>query len=493
MSERGQETAPATARSLRENVLTSIAALLVVGAIRPAFHTVVQRTFGPEANGHAATLVSLIFLASLPATASIPTMMVRHVSLARGAGREDEARAHVALASIAALALGLLGAVAAPSLSGWLGRGPVSGVDVWIVLAGIAGYTYWRLVRSLFVATSQAALGLRSDLISVLALPIGLGAVIVTDQPTLVVLAYDAVFLTFVAVTVHAAAPWAKLSAISPEARASFLRYNGYGLVGYVASLAAREISTLVLDGRAPRGAVGDFSLALSFLTLLAFAPRVLELPLIHELASMSGKNERERARTLTELSLHRLFIIVLSVSAGAAILAGPLLSLAGAELSTTKLAFALLAFAFGSEMAQSPAANLLISDAHPRVLALLGSSSLVAACLWWWIDPVIPGLDDPMLRVVLGLCASHAVKTIAIGGLVAIQFRVRSFTAPLRKSAALVLSLGAVTAAQTELLHPFIVAAIYTISMLALFRADFRALATALLSRNGDASTNRD
>ena len=41
--------------------------MVLVGSIRPGFHAILNRTFGPEVNGRAATLIAIIFLASLPA------------------------------------------------------------------------------------------------------------------------------------------------------------------------------------------------------------------------------------------------------------------------------------------------------------------------------------------------------------------------------------------------------------------------------------------
>src|SRR5438552_1791209 len=55
----------------------SAAAMVLAGSVRPVFHVVVNRVFGPELNGRAAAGVALIFLASLPATAGVPTGLVR--------------------------------------------------------------------------------------------------------------------------------------------------------------------------------------------------------------------------------------------------------------------------------------------------------------------------------------------------------------------------------------------------------------------------------
>src|SRR5262249_6174421 len=84
--------------SLRSNVLISTVAMVLVGVTRPAFNFVINRAFGSEINGRAAAIIALIFLASLPATAALPTVMVRHVSRTLGAGKKAEAAGHAALA-----------------------------------------------------------------------------------------------------------------------------------------------------------------------------------------------------------------------------------------------------------------------------------------------------------------------------------------------------------------------------------------------------------
>lgn len=451
--------------ALKTNVLVSAAAMLLVGGMRPLFNAVVNHSFGAEVNGHAGTLISIIFLASLPATASIPPVMVRHVARALGKNDQAEANAHVKLAAIAASML------IAVSLGVVLLRYDLSWFDVAMVAAGILGYAYWRLFRSLFMAIGRAVYSLKADVVGALLMPILLGLVVLYERPGWAIGAYVSVWIGFALVTMpvsirSVAGARLPYSAVLPE----FLRYNVLNMIGTTSSLAGRELAVLVLAERTSVAVVGEFSVVLSFLTLLAFAPRVLELPM---LAALAGKTDPAEQRALTEKALHFMFIVVFAIGGGAAILAPRILSLGGDVHSESMwIAFAVIAFMFMSEMLQSPATNLLFTEAHPRVLATIGVTSLIGALIWWYV-PAFAALSPGLGGVVIGLGISHAIKAIGIGAYARVRFSVRAFSSPFRKAFTSAVGIALAVLSLKSMLDPFIAFFAFEAVMLAVFHRD--------------------
>jgi O-antigen/teichoic acid export membrane protein len=450
--------------ALKTNVLVSTAAMLLVGGMRPLFNAVVNQSFGAEVNGHAGMLISLIFLASLPATASIPPVMVRHVSRALGRNDRAEANAHIKLAAIAAAVLSI-SATAAVLL-----RYELSWFDAVMVAVGIGGYAYWRLIRSLFMAIGRAVFSLKADVFGALSMPLLLAPIVLYQRPGWAIAAYVAVWVGFALVTLPVS-----IGSVSGKRApyrsvwADFLRYNVLNMIGTTSSLAGRELAVLVLAERTNVATVGEFSVVLSFLTLLAFAPRVLELPMLSELA---GKTDPAEQRALTERALHFMWIVVFSIGCGAAILA-PVILRAGAVFShEMAIAFAVIAFMFMSEMLQSPATNLLFAEAHPRVLATIGFLSLAGALLWWYVPAfalISPGLGG----VVIGLGISHAIKAIGIGAYARLRFSVRAFSKPLTKAITTLAGMALAFASLYSAIHPLLAFVIFEAVMLAAFHRD--------------------
>jgi O-antigen/teichoic acid export membrane protein len=461
--------------SLRANVVFSLVATVLVGATRPAFNAVINRAFGPEVNGRAASVIALIFLASLPATASVPTVMVRHVSRALGAGARQEAAGHARLGSIATLLLAAVGILVA-LIHGRLVRG-MAARELALVALGVASYSYWRLYRTLLLAAGEIRWSLAADLVSALALALGLGSIVLFDLPGLAVGAFVTVYVAYVVLTAGRAFAFERGGALGAEARASFLRYTALWFVGTAASLAARELTLLLLEARSSESAVGELSVALSLLMLLAFAPRIIEVPLVHELSLLAGQNERARQVELTNRALDWLTVVTFAAGFGAAILAGPILAIVGnVKTPVIVLSFVVITIAFMAEMIVTPAGNLLVTEARPRVQAIIGGGSLLLAFLWWY-SPWCEGV----LGVVAGLAVSHLSKAVAISWYARSAYGVSILVRPAAKLAALALGGAALYAVLGLGQNPYAAALLFELAMLPLFAPELRAMLAAV------------
>jgi len=462
---------------LRANVLVSAAAMVLVGLIRPGFNAIVTRAFGAEVNGRAASIIALVFLASLPATAALPTVMVRHVSRALGRGDLLEARGHARFAAIAGVLLTSLGALFAVGYGLLRPDPPLAPLELAIAVAALFGYCYWRLVRTLLLAVGKAVASLYAELASVIGMFVCLSVLVVLQQPGLVVGAFAFVYLAYAALTLSTVGGQIKDGQLAPEERRAVLRYNLLWFLGTAASLAAREIVVLLLDARVERALVGEMSLALSFLMMLALAPRIIEVPLVHELSALGGEDAQERQRVLTDKGLHWLTLLSLAAGFGMAILAGPILRLAGGVTTPVVVqAFAIVSIAFMSEMMLTPATNLLIAEAPPSVLTSIGLFSLLSAFVWWWSP-----LGDGVLGVIEGLALSYAIKALGIGAYARFKFGVRLFEQPIRKTLAVGLGAAAIVLSQRGELDPFLAAVAFEFTLLTLFFAELAKMKRAL------------
>lgn len=439
--------------------------MVLVGAIRPGFNAFVTRVFGAEVNGQAATVISLIFLASLPATAALPVVMVRDVSRALGAEEPLRARAFARFAVLWGLVLCALGlAIAALSTGDTL-----TTPELVFLILGTSGYAYWRIFRMLLLSVGRAAYSLKAELFAVLLLAVGLGALALLERPQLAVGPFAVCYLGFAFVALPAALPHLRGGALSAADRADFARYNVLWFIGAASSLATRELAVLLLDRRVDESLVGEMSVALSLLMMLALAPRIIELPLVHEFSELSGKKDRARQIALTERALHWLTIFTYGVACSVALLAAPILELvANIQNQLIARAFGVVAFAFMTEMIVTPATNLLTAEAPPWVLTLIGAASLVLAVALW---AVLPG--GALMVVVAGLALSYGVKAIGIALYARLRFGVRLFAKPLQKAIALLVGTGLVALTHTAQINPWLAFALFGVTMVGLFFKD--------------------
>jgi O-antigen/teichoic acid export membrane protein len=455
--------------------------MFVIGLVRPGFHGVVSHAFGAEVNGHAAASIAVLFLAALPATAALPTVMVRHVSRALGSGDRRLAIAHASLATRTAALLTLLSAAGAVAYGI---RGEMAPADIVFVVIGLAAYNYWRLVRTLLLAVGDAAPSLAAELVATAAMGAGLGALVIADRPEWAVGAFTLVFVAYVPLTLHRIRPLVGGGAVDAAGMKEFVRYNLYWFASSGVSLGVRELSVLLLDRRVEKALVGDMAVALSVLMLLAFAPRVIELPLVHELSALGGRNDALEQRRLASSALHWLTVLTFAMGCGTAIAAEPLLFFAGEVRSAVVVhAFAIVALAFMLEMIVTPAANLMIASSHPGVFTLTSAISLVAAVAWWYG----PYGSGPM-GVMAGLAVSHAARAVGIAAYAKVRLGLTLFEQPVRKVLAVAAGGAFLWWSLRGDLHPWVAFLGFELTMLILFFDTLRRIVGALSRRSSSA-----
>jgi O-antigen/teichoic acid export membrane protein len=443
--------------------------MVVVGLVRPAFNAANNYAFGAAANGRAAAMISLVFLASLFATAGLPSVMVLQVS--RALGREDSARAAAAARFTGgiALVLAVLGIFAALVSANVRSDLSLSTLEQLFVVLGIAGYAYWRFARSLFLARGKALESLRADVLSVMIAAGSMILVVSLGATSWAIAAFIGVYLIYAILTLRPFTPLVSGGSLEAEERRSVLLYCAMWSAGTAASLATNELSVLVLNHRVDKSLVGEFSVALSFLSPLTLAPRIIELPLVHELSVLGGRADRERQRELTSTSLHWLTILILAVAGGAAILSRQILEIAGnvrtAEIATV---FTVLAFTFALELSQTPSSNLLAAEAHPVTLAFFGASPLPIAVLVWMIVPT-----KSALGVAYGLAAAQVYRFVALSAWARLRYGVELFRAPFRKITALALGAAVLWSIASGLLNAYVGAVVFELGVLVVFKAE--------------------
>lgn len=466
---------------LRNNLLWSLAAIMVVGLIRPGFHAFVNRTFGSEVNGRAALLISLFFLAALPASASLPTAVVRQVSRALGAGQTAVARGFVHLGLRVTMLLATAGAAAGAVYSLWFLDRPADPTDMVFIVAGTVAYALWRFLRNVLVALDRIRLSFWSELVSAVAAAVVLGLLVGANRPDLVTGSL-VLFYTLYAVLAAAGLKFmAGERTTDPTLRRALFAYGTYWFIGTASSLATRELTLVVLNNRGTAAQVGDLSVALSLLMLLAFAPRIIETPLIHELSSLGGKARRAVQVQITERALHWLTILTTALAGTAVILAGPLLRIVGAvEDPAVVAAFSMVACAFAAEMIITPATNMIAAEAPPAVLATIGIASLVVALGWWSLPP-----STSILGVTAGLTLSYGVKAAGLGLYARHAFGVRLVLRPTAKMVSFAAGAASIVAARGGYLPAWLAVGFFWACVGSLFHRELRELVAETLKRS--------
>ncbi|MBK6689675.1 MAG: hypothetical protein IPG45_34740 [Deltaproteobacteria bacterium] len=473
--------------SLRSNLLISTAAMVLVGLIRPGFNAFVTRAFGAEVNGRAATVVALLFLASLPATAALPTVMVRHVSRSLGEGAKDAARAFAALTYRFATGFAIFGAIGAGIYGHFALSRPLSVLEILVLGAGLFGYTYWRLGRILLLAIGKAFASLWADVASVLVMFLFLVTCWGLGWPTIAVAGVPLVYVAFSLFT--AKVVWSEIrgGVVSPQMRTTFHRFHSLLFLGSTSSLAAREVALLLLEAQVDAAVLGELSLSLSLLLALALAPRIIEVPLVHELASLGGGAQIDRQRLLTEKGLHWLSVFSLAAGFGLAIVARPLLSIIGNVSSdVVVLSFSFLTLGFMLEMLMAPVMNFLVAEAPPSVMTVCGLASLSVAGVWW-LTPWGRGV----LGVMIGLAASFVVKALIAAYYARSRFGLHLLENPIEKVTVSLLGGGFMWMVQTERVPAWAGFLVFELLTVILFRRALRDIFRSVLRRPGPALTS--
>lgn len=466
---------PAVA-TLRSNLAVSGFALLVIGSARPIFNVVVNHAFGAEVTGYAASLIALIFLASLPATAGLPTVVLRHVSRALGAGESGVAAAYGRLGVRLALPLAAVGTAAAIAYGMERMTAGISLFDAVLVVVGVASYSFWRMSRGFLLAVGKAVSSLRAEVTGGVALLVLLALCVAFDASGWVVTAFVGIHVTYCLLAIRPVALHLKGGRLSPDQSKQFKVYAALWIGASSASLAARELSVLVLEARVPRAVVGEYSVALSLLLVLAFAPRIMDVPLLHELSALAGKHDRDRQLALTAQAAEWIGIIVFAAGCSMAILAEPLLAATGVHTPEMAGVLAVLAVGFMVEMMATPATSLVISDAPPSFL-LWSSVAGLAAAIAFWVSPWGVGA----LGTAWGLSLSYVVKGAAVAGYARLRFGLRLLPMPVAQASALALGAGLTWAARTHAVNPWIALALFAATLIGIFWSSLRALTRAI------------
>jgi hypothetical protein len=143
-------------------------------------------------------------------------------------------------------------------------------------------------------------------------------------------------------------------------------------------------------------------------------------------------------------------------------------------------VAFVIAAFAFMSELMQSPATTLIFSEAHPGVLASIGVASLLGALAWWYV-PAFVAIDRGVIGVVIGLAISYAIKAIGIGIYARVRFRVHNFLRPVAKLITTAAGIAAVLASLSGTVAPPLAFLGFAVVMLLAFYGEALELLRAL------------
>jgi O-antigen/teichoic acid export membrane protein len=406
--------------------------------------------------------------------------MVRHVSKALGAGDRTLAIAHARLAAVTSLVLTLIFMAVAVGYGLSVRTPPLASIDLAFIAIGLFAYTYWRLYRTLLLAIGKAGASLKAEILSFFAMAAALTFLAWADHPAWVVGAFILVYVAFIPLTIREVAPYLRGEAVDAESRREFVRYNLYWFVSSGASLGAREIAVLMLDQSVERALVGEIAVALSLLMILVFAPRVIELPLVHELSSLAGKNDLTGQKKIAETAFHWMTVFTFALGCGTAILAQPILAIvAGVHTPVVGQAFALISLAFMAEMIVTPAANLMIASAHPGTFAIFGATSLAVAFAWW-LSPWGSGA----LGVMTGLALSHLVRAIAIATYARARFGIALLRQPLQKITAAGIGFFALASSLSEEVNPWIAFIAFEAAMLILFASTAREVLAAVRRR---------
>lgn len=452
--------------TLRSNLLLSTAAMVLVGAIRPAFNAIVNRVFGPEVNAQANAQIAMFFIAALPATAALPAVMVRHVSRALGRDDDREAAGFARLAMGSGLLLAILGAIGVLLWDRFSSDLLLTQRDLVFVVVGVVGYSLWRIQRTLLVALGHASTSLVAEIVGVVTMFGALIAAVYFDAPSTLVGAVVLMYVTYTLLVVPIVERYTRRATIGADARRSFYRFNALWFVGAASSLATREVALLLLVDRVDPAIAGDVSVAMSLIMLLAFAPRIIEVPLVHELARLGSGDNAQRQIQLAEKATHWLMIFTFAAGCGASIVAGPVLALVGGvKAPVAAIAFAVIASAFMIEMMVTPLTNLLVAEAPPSVLTWFGLVSLIAAIAWWTLGP-----STGAIGIVSGLAISYLVKGVGVAWYARTRLGVRVLEAPFKKAGALAAGAALTFGALDGRLNPFLALAAFTLLIAGLF-----------------------
>lgn len=394
----------------RKILLTGVS-LALIGLSRFIFNSLTLRNFGSDTTGQLNVAMSLAMLASLPATTSVGTAVVRFVARARGRGQFDQENAYIkkSLFSTLSIALAVVLALAWVSdpLAAW---NKIDANLIWQVGLFAGTYALYQWMRGVYYARNKVGPYTILEGASGVAFVICLLALTLSKQSFYLLLsfcvAYGFFFVTALIREPHLL--FGNSATLSEEENRDFWNYSLLAFVATSASLAVRELAILAAPHFSDFSGAAHLALCQSMLVPLQFLPRTLRTVLFAESAELDGRGDLSGLRQSTNRATHWLFFLQLPVCVIVILFSERFLRWSGGQTTRDHLLiFAILTFAALLEIVATPITNTLPGIGRIGITASGAVFGLVVAVVAGSICAERWG----MVGLTLGVFLSSAIK----------------------------------------------------------------------------------
>lgn len=464
------------------NTALSLVAIGLLGASRLLFNVVVGRRFGAEALGTANVAINTGLFASLLVSGGLQAASAKYVAQAVGRSAPGEAawiyrRAmRINFAGGVALAVGLVAVLPAA-----LPRFSLRGRDLALAALVMFAYNGYQQAKGSYYGFGKVTRYLRNEIASDAVLLVALGAVALVSVPSLILLplalAYG-LFAIVASIELHRDA----LDPVppSPALQREIAGFTTLAVLGTVASTGFLNLSVTFAGRYADSVAqTGHFSAALALVLPIYFFPRALSLALFPSVAFRFGQQRIDTVARQLDLTTHALAVLLLPVTAAAALAARPALRLIygpGYDDAADVLAV-LLAATYFSVVPIPSVTSLSATERRwfkvPALSSVLGLT--IGLTLWVTLGPRY-GVAGIAWGYFIGLVPNAVIPMTFAGRVFGVRFAWLQLKAAAAWGAVLGLALTMNPAAETAGLGRVLAAiGIFAIVYLVLFARDLR------------------
>ncbi len=394
-----------------KKVLLSGVALIPIGLARLGFNAVSLRAFGEHTTGELNVALSLGMALALPVSAAFGPSVLRFVAFERGKDRPDVAGGVLTRLLIWGLLFEILTAGLAYAFRNQLPN--AAGLSDLLFFGAVAvgiSYSVYLVLRNGLYAVDRVATYTGLELLTALLFFGSLACLVLWAPSAASLLAFLVGYTSFILGALFVLRTQLRFDTIKQgPAAGSIARFAGLAAVGTTASMGLKEVATVLTPSLAGFEGTAFFALALATLAPMHFIPRTLRSLLFAESASHDGRGDNSALAKQFSTISHQLALFNIPIVAAVMILAEPLLSVVGAQLSPERVwVFRLLALGGLLDILASTAANALAGVGRVGINATGSVLGLLTASAVWYAAG-----DLGLLGVGLGYFGASVMRAL--------------------------------------------------------------------------------
>lgn len=403
-------------KSLFNNALLTIIALVSLGLTKLIFNISIGRAFGASVLGAVSIALSLTFLL-VPISSVVCSATTKYLAEYRGRNDQSNVKATFTVSLLINLILSLLFSVICIIFSKQIVKIqniPYNLIFVPVILIPL--YTLYLFFRSSYYGINEVKQYLKVELLGGLIFFVSL-ALVTLYLKKILILPFILMYLVFVVISSYFFKSYLKLDSIKPEKKElhkKICKYSLFQLVTNITDAGRQNLGILILGLYVSSSYVGYYAAIFSIMMVLFVVDRLTEKVLFPSFSFNYGKNALTSIKRVLNLSTKYSLIVILPL-AGTAILASSKIIniLFGDEFKVASIALQILFISAVIRVAANPSIIALSSTRYIKLETKARIFSFIIAIISWFL--LVPRKDilGGINGAAIGLCLSSIVLSL--------------------------------------------------------------------------------